>query len=462
LGARPFYWQIYQQIREKIISGKFNEGSALPSTRALAKNLRVARNTVERAYLQLWSEGYIISNKVRSKFIVQQLNHSLIANITSQKFEQLQEEPNAISDIQYDFQYGKLMQNDFPMFLWRKILNKCLAMSFVEKMTYYTDNQGELDLRMNICEYLYNSRNVVCQPHQIVICSGIHYSLGLLSQLFREYTTDIAVEDPGYDGARNVFKNNGYRVFPVRLQDSCVDRCELEALGVKIVYVTPSHQFPTGSVIPIQKRYDLLDWAVKNNGIIIEDDYDSELRYNTRPMPSMQGIDVNDSVVYIGTFSKVLSPALRISFLVLPHSWLAVFQNKFKNYHSSVPWLEQKALQQFMNLGYFDSHLRKICLSNKKKHDILVQALQELMKEQIIIHGKNAGLHIMLEVNNGLTEGELIKLASAYGVAVYPVSRCWIRREQYSNNMVLMGFSGMNEKAIIEGVNNLYQAWFCV
>ena len=457
----PYYWQIYRQIRERIISGKLTEGSKLHSTRMLAKDLKIARNTVERAYLQLWSEGYIVANKSRSKFVVQALDNILYANETVQKIENNQRLPDNTPAIKYDFQYGKMMASDFPLYLWRRISNKCLAPPFAEKMTYYNEHQGEQDLQVAIREYLYKSRNVVCQPNQIVICSGIHSCLGLLSQLFRDHTTDVAVEDPGYDGARNVFKNNGYRVFPVGLRDSGIDRKKLERSRAKIVYVTPSHQFPTGSIMPIQKRFDLLDWAVRTNGIVIEDDYDSELRYNSRPIPSMQGIDRNNSVVYTGTFSKVLSPALRLSFFVLPKPWLEVFQIKFKNYHSSVPWLQQKVLQQFMSLGYWDSHLRKICLANKKKHDLLVKTIHELMGNHVIIHGRNAGLHIMLEINNGLTEDELINRACKYGVAVYPVSKYWMRPKQYTNNMVLIGFSGINEKDIIKGIRNLYHSWFC-
>jgi len=457
---RPYYWQIYRQIRENITSGKLSEGSRLHSTRTLARDLKIARNTVERAYLQLWSEGYIVASRSRSRFVVQALDNVQYAGETVRKVMQHTASREICPAVKYDFQYGKLMASDFPLSLWRRISNRCLAPSFADKMVHYNEHQGDPDLQMAIREYLYKSRNVICQPDQIIVTSGIHACLGLLSQLFREHSTSIAVEDPGYDGAKNVFRNNGYRVFPVGLRDAGIDRDELEKSRAKIVYVTPSHQFPTGSTMPIQKRLDLLDWAVKNKGIIIEDDYDSELRYNSRPIPSMQGINRNDRVVYTGTFSKVLSPALRLSFFVLPLPWLDVFHARFKNYHSTVPWLQQKILEQFMSLGHWDSHLRKICLSNKKKHDLLVRTIHDLMGDRVIIHGRNCGLHIMLELTNGLSEAALIKRAENRDVAVYPVSKYWMRPEQYSNNMVLLGFSGINEKDIVRGIRNLYHAWF--
>ena len=215
----------------------------------------------------------------------------------------------------------------------------------------------------------------------------------------------------------------------------------------------------TGTVMPIAKRLKLLDWAIRKDGIIIEDDYDSELRYNSKPIPSIQSIDSKGSVVYIGTFSKALSPSLRLNYMVLPQAWLEKYHKRFKMYQVSVPIVQQKIIHQFMHLGHFDRHLRKIYLINKRKHDILIHTIQELMGNTVIIYARNAGLHILLEFNNGLTEKELITKAKNHGVKVYPVSMFWMRKDEYLNNMVLLGFGGIPESDIVEGIKMLKKAW---
>lgn len=461
----PLYLQIYHQIKEEILSEQISEGSKLPSTRALSTTLDISRNTVESAYLQLCSEGYITS-KAGSGFIVEKLESNIISKLKREDLEDIKKHKktlpraNSEDNYKYDFQYGSLSASDFPLSLWRKILNKCLSTLNSESMTSYNSSKGELELRIEIMKYLNRSRGVSCSPEQIIISSGIEHCLSLICQLFRQHFKEIALEDPGYMGARDIFINNGYSIVPIGLDSDGINLEQLENSSAKVAYVTPSHQFPTGSVMPAPKRLKLLDWAIRKNGIIIEDDYDSELRYNSRPIPSIQGIDSKEYVIYIGTFSKSLSPSLRLNYMVLPQAWLARYDILFNRYQASVPLIEQKIIQQFMHLGHWDSHLRKICLSNKRKHDILIHTIHELMGDKVTIHGKNAGLHILLELNNGLCEEEIIKRAKNYGVKVYPVSTYWIRLEEYSNNMVLLGFGSMSKSDIVEAIKLLNDAWF--
>lgn len=463
-SSTPLYLQIYEQIKEKIISGQISEGSKLPSTRTLSTTLNVSRNTVESAYLQLCSEGYIAS-KAGSGFIVLKLDSLIISKLKGEKFKNNQEHEKITAEAdyknhKYDFQYGSLSADDFPLSLWKKISNKCLSSISAENMTSYKARKGEPELQIEIMKYLNKSRGVSCNPEQIIISSGMEYCLSILCQLFRGDSNQIALEDPGYVGARDIFINNGYDVIPIGLDKDGINIEELENSSAKIVYITPSHQFPTGAVMPIQKRLKLLDWAIRKNGIIIEDDYDSELRYNSRPIPSIQSIDSKESVVYIGTFSKSLSPSLRVNYMVLPQSLMERYDKLFNRYQAAVSVIQQKIIQQFMYLGHWDRHLRKICLSNKRKHDILVHAIHELMGDKIIIHGKNAGLHILLKFNNGMYEEEAIKKARDHGIIVYPVSPFWIRKDKYSNNMVLLGFGSSSENEIVEGIRILNQAWF--
>lgn len=460
-SSSPLYVQIYEALKKEIISGHLEEGSKLTSTRNLAISLSVSRNTVESAYLQLCSEGYI-SSKAGSGFIVEKLDRSIISKLRKQDYKKNKNIESKIEEdisYKYNFQYGNLSASDFPLRLWKNLSNKCLTFLTAEDIMSYNSNKGELNLQIEIMKYLNKSRGVYCNPEQIVLSSGIGHSLSLLCQLLRSNSNQIAMEDPGYDGARNIFNNNGYDVIPIALEEDGIDIQELENSTANIVYVTPSHQFPTGSVMHISKRLKLLDWAVRKNGVIIEDDYDSELRYNSRPIPSIQGIDNKESVVYIGTFSKSLSPSLRVGYIVLPESLARKYDKSFSKYHASISLFQQNIIQQFMHLGYWESHLRKICISNKRKHDILIHTINELMGDKVIIHGKNAGLHILLEINNGLREGELISKAKECGVKVYPVSTFWIRLDKYTNNMVLLGFGGMSEIEIVQGIRLLTNAW---
>lgn len=461
----PLYLQIYKQLKEEIILKQILEGTKLPSTRALSTTLNVSRNTVESAYLQLCSEGYIQS-KVGSGFSVLKLDTIIISKLKKEGSKNFEEhklnlpKENSNNDYEYDFRYGNLSASNFPLRIWRKISNKCLAALTAKDMTSYSDSKGEPDLQIEIMKYLNKSRGFSCNPEQIIISSGFEYCLSMLCQLFRQDFDQIALEDPGHYGAKNIFINNGYKVIPIGLEKDGLDLKQLENSSAKIVYITPSHQFPTGSVMPIQKRLMLLDWAMRKNGIIIEDDYDSELRYNSRPIPSIQSIASKENVVYIGTFSKALSPSLRINYMVLPVEWLERYDKIFRTYQTPVPLIQQKIIQQFMYLGHFDSHLRKVCLANKRKHDILIHTINEVMGNKVIIHGKNAGLHILLEFKNGLSEEEIIIKAKNYGVIVYPVSTFWMRLEKYSNNMIMLGFGEICENDIAKGIKLLNDAWF--
>ena len=461
----PLYLQIYQQVKEKIISGQITEESRLPSIRALSESLDVSKNTVTYAYRQLCSEGYII-NRTRSGFYAQKLDNHLFSLAVKKSKEPPSNtleygEPDSHPSIcKYDFQYGKLNPRDFPINLWRKLSNQLLSAPNLGKMVSYPDRRGEQGLRVEIMRYLHGSRGVICQPDQIVISPGTQLSLSLLSRFLKQTSSSIAMEDPGYDGARVVFKNNGLDIIPIGLENGGLKLDELELCTAKAIYTTPSRQFPTGEVMPIQKRIKLLEWARKNNTVIIEDDYDSELRYSGRPIPSIQSIDTQGQVIYLGTFSKSLSPALRMSYMVIPEPMLKGYQDIFERYNNFVPWLEQKIVEKFISGGHWERHLRKARQANKKRHDILTHTIKKTMGNKVMVHGINAGLHVILEFKDKVSEKKLIQRAKKHGVAVYPVSQCWIRRDLYKKEMILLGYSGMDETDIINGIQILNKAWF--
>ncbi len=467
----PIYEQIYQQVKDEITTGSRKAGDKLISTRALAKMLCVARNTVERAYSQLWVEGYVI-NKPGSGYIIQNINDNLLVELQAVSDKKVQKKHSyteaSISDFtdrtektyQYSFQYGDLDYESFPYSLWRRLTAEALRSDDIQYINSYNHKQGDLELRIEIMKYLKQSRGVCCTPDQIVLCSGIQYALDLICKIIPHAHRTLAMEEPGYDGAKIVFENNGFEIVPVSVGAEGISLKELVTANSKIVYITPSHQFPTGVIMPIQNRVQLLNWATENNSFIIEDDYDSEFRYNSRPIPSLQSIDNSGRVIYLGTFSKALSPGLRMSYMVLPKSLIVRYNEIFSGYHSTLPWLEQKIVSLYITNGHLERHIRKMCIANKNKHDVLIKTINDVMGEKVIIHGNNAGLHIILEFVNGENQRWLIEKAKEYNVNIYSTMPYWIEKENCPQNRILLGFSALSEKDIIEGINILNRAWF--
>lgn len=346
----PLYMQIYNQFKNRIVSGELGEGNVLPPIRILAKTLLVARNTVESAYQQLCSEGYVEA-RMGSGYKVQKVEAKNGINLYSNRtdFEQTISQEQAYRQetahiVRYNFQYGRLDFSNFPLRIWRKLLNQVLLSDDIVRITAYNEKKGDWELRIQIMNYLAESRGVVCKPEQIILCSGAMSALRLVCQLLMQDINIAAVEEPCYDSAREILINHNFQVVPIGLQSDGIHLDQLQNSNAKMLYTTPSHQFPTGIVMPVNKRLKLLEWADTNHTYIIEDDYDSELRYNSRPIPSIYSLDKKDRVIYINSFSKALAPGLRMGFVVLPEELLDKYHANFANYHCSIPWLEQKVM----------------------------------------------------------------------------------------------------------------------
>ena len=452
----PLYIQLYQQFREKILSGDLKSGIKLPSSRKLSNDLNISRNTVDLAYNQLYSEGYIIS-RPRNGYYVENLDFSSI-NITK---EMSSEKPSSADAhdtlIQYDFKYGKLNPSELPIEQWRKLTNKCLK-NFTDELTIYSPTFGEPSLREEILKYLQYYRGVKCSPEQIFIGSGVHYNLSMICQLIRNTTSAIAMEEPGHHITRLTLENHGFDVKPISLDLSGLNVKELSLTNAKAVYVTPSHQYPLGIIMPISRRLELIEWALKNDSVIIEDDYSCHLRYNTKPILSLQSL-CSDRVIYIGSFSKFLFPTLRLSYMILPEGLINKFTKMFDDYPSSVPFIIQKTLELFMKEGYWESYLRKTNRIQKKKHDTLVEKLKKEFGDKINIYGMNAGLHLLVQIKGAMSERELIERAYTEGVKVYPTSRYWKCPENGLDNTVVLGFGGITLDKIGPAVKLLKKAW---
>jgi GntR family transcriptional regulator/MocR family aminotransferase len=446
---------LYAQIKEDILSGNLLPESKLISARKLAVEQGVSRNTVESAYQQLYTEGYIDS-KPRSGYYVIPIEKPLASRL-ARDFSPTEIKTIGSESCRFDFHPARLARQSFPLKIWNRLWREC-NWDNDQLFLFYGDPQGEPSLRREIQKYLAKSRGVSCSPSQIVICSGLQHSLSTLCQIIKGEFSACAVEDPGYFVARSVFQNHSLEVVPVPVGRDGLIIPYLAGTRCRAVYVTPSHQFPLGWVMPISERLKLLAWAEKVNGLIIEDDYDSEFRYQGQPIPSLQGLNPQGNTVYLGTFSKTLSPSLRVSYMVLPESLLEIFQQLFRNHSSSVSLLEQKILQKFMEQGFWESHLRRLRTLYRKKHEVLTSAVRQFLGDKAVILSQDAGLHIVIEVSGSASGKELSQQAKGKGVCVHPVTDYSMAKDSYKN-AVILGFGGMSPAEISRGIELLSQAW---
>lgn len=455
----PLYMQLYEHIKNEILSGAAAPGSKLPSVRALAVHLDISKNTVEGAYEQLVAEGYVKSRE-RSGLYVEELEGRINDKTTDTHTKNRDKYvTDKVDSLKYDFSNGQIDGNSFPYKIWRRLLNQCLVPQHKE-LLLYGDHQGDEDLRNEIAKYLYESRGVNCNPEQILIGSGTQQSLSMLCNMLKGIEDCIAMEEPGYVGARAVFEHYGFNVTPVRLENDGISIEGIRESRAKIAYITPSHQFPCGMVMPVAKRLKLLQWASSENSIIIEDDYDGEFRYHGKPIPSLQGLDTSGRVIYLGTFSKSLIPSSRTSYMVLPESILKVYRQGYSIYEQPVPRINQKALQMFMEQGYWERHIRRMRSIYRKKHDGLVSSIRAMMGNNVQIIGEDAGLHILLKVENGMKEEELIESARKAEVKICPTSIYCINKENVLPSTIFLGFGGIEQEDIAEGIRLLSKVWF--
>ena len=454
-SKKPLYEQIYSHICAEIRSGALKAGDRLPSTRVLAEHLKVSRSTTQMAYDQLLAEGYMEARPCRGYF-VSHLEELVETGPSGTEEMQTAAEPDA--GWRVDFSPRGIDLDSFPYHVWRKLSRNTLVDDNKE-MFHSGDHQGEPGLREAIRSYLHSARGVNCSTEQIIVGAGSEYLLMLLSQIL-EGKHVIAMENPTYKQAYRVFHSLGYEVCPVEMDANGMDPSILSESGANVAYVMPSRQFPTGVVMPVGRRQELLKWAVEEAGrYIIEDDYDSEFRYRGKPIPALQGMDRSGKVIYLGTFSKCIAPAIRVSYLVLPKPLLVRYRSQTSFYASTVSRIDQNILYQFLSQGYFERHLNRMRAIYKTKHDLLIELIEPL-KEQFEIRGEHAGIHILLTSKYNRSEQELISLAAEAGVKVYGLSSYFIHPEHnHRSATVVLGYASLNEDAIREGVGILTRCW---
>ncbi|NEQ67497.1 MAG: PLP-dependent aminotransferase family protein [Symploca sp. SIO2D2] len=468
----PLHRQLYEELRRAILTGRLSKGKRIPSTRALAKSLGISRTTVTLAYEQLISEGYMQTTVGSGTFVCSQLPDELLNSAPLDSFSE--ESPPAVQlsnygaiianteipyyqqpDLPISFRYGQPAFEQFPFKLWRKLLSRHCG-SPLDWLHYATDAGGYKPLREAIASYLARSRAVQCEPDQIIITSGSQQALDLVTRLLIAPGDGIALEEPGYPGARYIFLAQGAKLYPMAVDESGLVIEKLvnsSQKNIKLLYITPSHQFPTGAVLSLPRRLALLAWAQKMGTMIIEDDYDSEYRYGERPIPALQGLAHSNSVLYIGTFSKMLFPSLRIGYLVVPQPLVNLLTRAkwLTDRHS--PLLEQKVLVDFLNEGHLESYIRRMRNHYNQLRQVLVQALRTYLAQKVTILGEKAGIHVMVRLNTKLSDEEIIDRAAELGVCLVTAQPYYL--ENKPRGEFIFGYAQLTSAQIQEGISKL-------
>jgi GntR family transcriptional regulator/MocR family aminotransferase len=492
-GMGPLYRQIYRAFRNEILTRALAPGERVPSTRALAHLLKISRNTAVLAYEQLLAEGYLEtrvgaagtvvapvlppdSRYAHSSESLDRQRHTLSRNDVRLSIagERILKSARATTDslglpslswelmpprLRYDFRPGRAAFPDLPYALWCRLLGARSRHATLRDLDYGPP-AGRWELREAIATRLRRLRGVDASPERIVIVNGTQQALDLISRVLLNPQDRVLIEEPHYTGARCVFMSAGAQLLTSAVDDNGIQvpKVKKQKRSVRLAYVTPSHQFPTGVVLPIARRLELLDWASRVGAFIIEDDYDSEYRYDGPPLQALAGLDREDRVIYVGTFSKILFPALRLGYLVLPEALVEPVVAAKATGDTGTAILEQLVLADFISTGHFDRHLRRTNASNAARRNALVTAVHKEFRERAEVCGANAGLHLLvwLKGSRGGMIADVHGKAEKAGVGLYGVEAFYLKPPKRTG--IVLGYAPLPESEIREGIRCLAAA----
>ncbi len=409
-STTPLYLQLYLYLRNAILSGGILPGDKLPSLRLMGKQLGLSVTTIDLAYNQLLTEGYVKS-KPQSGYYVCNIPPEALKNGISR------DASNSNTDTDFEnlsyFSEASLKalyfdSSSFDFIKWKKCTNKVLT-DYSDFLLLEGDPRGEAPLRYEISKYIYQARGVRCNPDQIVIGAGTQQLTGLLCIILNRLGIEyVAFEAPGYIPIQDIFQTRGFKMSLVPVLKEGIQIEMLPANIKSVAYVSPSNQFPTGSIMPVARRYALLKWASQNNSIIIEDDYNSELRYFGKAVPSLQGLDEEERVIYLSSFSSTLFPSIKISYMVLPEPMLKLFEEVLGGYSQTCSKTEQLTLALYMEKGLYQTNIKKLRNLYSQKIQIATQSLKFYLKDRVKLLSSTSGLHMLLEVP--LCEGQTLAM----------------------------------------------------
>lgn len=471
-GVGPLHRQVYRSIRERILERRIAPGTRLPSSRELAAQAGLSRNTVLRAYEQLAAEGYTETRHGAGTFAASALPEppsprprrrraptAPISNYARRALEAV--DPWGASfdiprrGLEFDFRYAEPSYVDFPHETWARINSARLRRASVRRLSY-SDPGGAPELREALADYLGRARGVTCRPEQVLVVRGSQQGIDLAIRVLLGPGERAVLEEPHYPGFRWALAAAGADVVTVPVDGQGLSARALGAVArARLAVVTPSHQYPTGVIMPLSRRSELLHWAERAGAWILEDDYDGEYRYDGAPIESLQGIDGGRRVIYAGTMSKVMFPSLRIGYLVLPEELVHAFAAVQAIVDTGTAGIEQIALAQFIREGHFERHLRRSRIRHGARRAALLEAVEQHLGSAVRVSGENAGLHLLLWLD-GFTQAaarDLRRAAAQRGVGIYPANACFTTRPR--RPALLLGYSGLDEPRIREGIRRL-------
>ncbi|UXR71823.1 MULTISPECIES: PLP-dependent aminotransferase family protein [unclassified Staphylococcus] len=438
---QPIYMQLYENIRSSIINGQLQEDEKLPSKRLLGDYLSISQTTIENAYAQLIDEGYIYS-KQRSGYFVSDIDTLPLTTSQNDIESKTISMPKTSSQSRYNFQLGAIDKAHFPFKQFRKFAKEAFD-TLQDNLVESGNPQGEFALRQQISHYLFHSRGVQSTPEQVIIASSTEQLLSIITDLLPEQHA-FMLEDPIYPQVPQLLnrKHIPYSFIPV--QTDGIQMRDIEQCQNNIIYITPSHQFPTGVTMSLQNRIKLLKWANQHpNRYIIEDDYDSEFRYEGKPIPALQSLDNGERVIYVSTFSKSIAPSIRIAYAVLPIHLATQYQRTENIEGGTVPRHTQYIVSQFMESNQFERHLNRMRRIYRQKRDILINYLTQF-PSLIEIDGAQTGMHFVITIKNGLSEQECLQRFKSYDINLQPLSDYHCQYQENTPRFVL-GFGGIED-----------------
>ncbi|MDT4836258.1 HTH-type transcriptional regulatory protein GabR [compost metagenome] len=462
--------QLYQALRERILDGRLGSRTRLPATRDLAALLGISRNTVTRAFDQLYAEGYV-EGRVGDGTYVAELSTArpvpqpvAMGPAPGPALERLQNHhlPPPVTGAPRAFRIGVPAFDLFPFETWARLSARFWRKPSPARLGY-GDPAGDLGLRELVAAYLRSSRGLACDPAQVVITCGAQQAISLCAQLLVQPGDRVAIENPGYRAAGHAFAVAGAQLCGVPVDNDGLDSATLSRLeDCRLVYVTPSHQYPTGVTLSLARRLELLEWAEREGGWIVEDDYDGEYRYSGTPLAPLAALDRQGRVIYVGTFCKITFPALRLGYLVLPPDLAAAFAQRraLDMRHSEIG--TQAVMAEFIAAGHFQRHVRRMRLAARARRDALLRDWPESIPGCSPMPPVDAGLHLCVRVESLARERELVASARAMGVELNGLSEYWLDEsaEPVDNRAgLVLGFAAVPEAQIAEAIRVLRKAW---
>lgn len=449
--------QLYSKLAESIATGQMKPSEQLPSKRALATHLGISVNTVDGAYQMLLEEGYVTS-RPRSGYYVADLPDPVMLSPRPVSTPPALSPPKPDSSFQYDLGTSLVDPDVFPFVTWARLTKHVLTRG--RSLLVRGEGQGEADLRIALTEHLREFRGVNARAEQVVIGAGMEYLLGILAKLTGAESV-YALEDPGYIKVRHILENNGVCYQSVAMDTFGMRADLLRMSGAHVAYVTPTHQYPMGTTMPVGRRLELIAWAEEQpERYIVEDDYDSEFRYSGRPVPAMSGLTASERVIYIGTMSRSIAPSIRVAYMILPEALLTVYHRRFGMYACTVSVFEQHTMAVFITGGHLTRHLNRMRTLCRKRRDALMTALTEVFGERVRIRGVNLGLHLLVTLSDGPHDTEMSQRAALMGVRLHALSEFAASTSTvFPGHTVVIGYAALNEKSVKDLVERLKTAW---